>query len=136
MTTNHLMCVLVLITAWHLLPPGWEMEVPVEHPDSLLQLRCDPEDPMLLVNADLLLRVPKSYLFVRIMGIRVSLVAQLLTNPLAVQETWVQTLGLEDPLEEGMATHPSILAWRIPMDRGAWRATVHGVTKSQTRLSS
>ena len=112
------------------------MEVPVEHPDSLLQLRCDPEDPMLLVNADLLLRVPKSYLFVRIMGIRVSLVAQLLTNPLAVQETWVQTLGLEDPLEEGMATHPSILAWRIPMDRGAWRATVHGVTKSQTRLSS
>ena len=70
------------------------------------------------------------------MGIRASLVAQLLTNPLAVQETWVQTLGLEDPLEEGMATHPSILAWRIPMDRGAWRATVHGVTKSQTRLSS
>ena len=71
-------------------------------------------------------------LFVRIMGIRVSLVAQLLKNPLAVQETWVQTLGLEDPLEEGVATHPSILAWRIPMNRGAWRATVYGVTKSQT----
>ena len=34
-----------------------------------------------------------------------------------------------------MATHSSILAWRIPMDRGAWRATAHGVTKSQTRLS-
>ena len=66
------------------------------------------------------------------MGIRVSLVAQLLKNPLAVQETWVQTLGLEDPLEEGVATHPSILAWRIPMNRGAWRATVYGVTKSQT----
>ena len=65
------------------------------------------------------------------MGIRVSLVAQLLKNPLAVQETWVQTLGLEDPLEEGVATHPSILAWRIPMDRGAWRATVHGVAKSR-----
>ena len=46
----------------------------------------------------------------------------------------VQFLGLEDPLEEGMATHPSILAWRITMDRGAWWATVHGVTKSQTRL--
>ena len=75
-------------------------------------------------------------LFVRIMGIRVSLVAQLLKNPLAVQETWVQTLGLEDPLEEGVATHPSILAWRIPMNRGAWRATVYGVAKSQTRLSS
>ena len=39
------------------------------------------------------------------------------------------------PLEKGVATHSSILAWRIPMDRGAWRATVHGVAKSQTRLS-
>ena len=38
------------------------------------------------------------------------------------------------PLEEGMATHSSILAWRIPMDRGAWGATVHRVTKSQTQL--
>ena len=37
-----------------------------------------------------------------------------------------------DPLEEGMETHSSVLAWRIPMDRGAWRATVHGVTKSRT----
>ena len=37
--------------------------------------------------------------------------------------------GLEDPLEEGMATHSSILAWRIPMDSEAWQATVHGVTK-------
>ena len=45
-------------------------------------------------------------------------------------------LGWEDPLEEGMATHPSILTWRIPMDRGAWRATVHGVAKRQTRLSN
>ena len=41
-------------------------------------------------------------------------------------------LGGEDPLEEGMATHSRILAWRIPMDRGTWRATVHGVAKSQT----
>ena len=41
--------------------------------------------------------------------------------------TWVQTLGWEDPLEEGMEIHSSVLAWRIPMDRGAWRATVHGV---------
>ena len=40
--------------------------------------------------------------------------------------------GLEDFLEEGMATHSSILAWKIPMDRGAWWATVHEVTKSQT----
>ena len=43
--------------------------------------------------------------------------------------------GLERPLEEGMATHSSILAWRIPMDRGAWLATVHGVTKSRIWLS-
>ena len=47
-------------------------------------------------------------------------------------ETWVQSLGLEDPLEEGIATHSSILAWRIPMDRGACQVTVHRVTKSQT----
>ena len=45
-------------------------------------------------------------------------------------------LGLEDPLEEGMATHSSILAWRIPMDREAWRAAVHGVTKSQMQLNT
>ena len=42
------------------------------------------------------------------------------------QETWVQFLGWEDPLEEGMATHSGILAWRIPIDRGAWQATVQG----------
>ena len=46
-----------------------------------------------------------------------------------IWETWVRLLGLEDPLEKGMATHSSILAWRIPMDRGAWQATVHGVAK-------
>ena len=44
----------------------------------------------------------------------------------------VQSLGQEDPLEEGMASHSSILAWRIPMDREAWRATVQRVAKSQT----
>ena len=54
----------------------------------------------------------------------------------AVQETCVQSLGWEDPLEEGRATHSSILAWRTPMDRGAWLATVHGVAKSQTQLSN
>ena len=50
-------------------------------------------------------------------------------DPLAIQETWVQSLGWEDPLEEGVATHSSILAWRITTDRGAWWATVHGVAK-------
>ena len=43
--------------------------------------------------------------------------------------------GLGRPLEEGMATHSSIIAWRIPMGRGVWWATVHGVTKSRTRLN-
>ena len=65
-----------------------------------------------------------------------ALVAQMLKDPPAMWETWVQSLGLEDPLQEGMATHSSILAWRIPMDRGAWRVTVLGVAKSQTRLSN
>ena len=45
------------------------------------------------------------------------------------QETQVRFLGQEDPLEEGMATHSSILAWRIPMDRGDWQATVKGVAE-------
>ena len=48
------------------------------------------------------------------MGLGASLVAQLVKNPPAVQETWVRSLGWEDPLEKGLATHSSILAWRIP----------------------
>ena len=57
-------------------------------------------------------------------------------NPPEMQETWVQSLGWEDLWEDGMATYSSILAWRIPMDRGAWWATVQGVTKNQTQLSN
>ena len=53
----------------------------------------------------------------------------------AMWETWDQSLGWEDPLEEGIATLSGILAWIIPMDRRAWCATVHGITKSQTGLS-
>ena len=49
-------------------------------------------------------------------------------------ETWVPSLGWEDPLEEGMAMHSSILACRSPMDRGAWQAAVHGVAKSWAQL--
>ena len=64
-----------------------------------------------------------------------SLMAQMVKNLPAMRETWVRSLGWEDALEESMATHSSILSWRIPMDRGAWWATVHGVTKSQTQLS-
>ena len=48
------------------------------------------------------------------------------------QEMQVQSRGQENSLEEGIANHSSILAWRIPMDRGAWWATVHGVTESDT----
>ena len=52
--------------------------------------------------------------------------AQTVKNLPTMQETWVQSLGQKDRLEEGMATHSSILAWRIPMDRGAWWTIVHG----------
>ena len=58
-----------------------------------------------------------------------SLVAQVVKNLPAMQETWVQSLGWEDPGEEGMAAHFSILAWRIPMDRGAWLAAICGDQK-------
>ena len=64
-----------------------------------------------------------------------SLVAQTVKNPPVMWETWVLSLGWEDPLEECKATHFSILAWRIPMDRGAWQVTFHGAAKSQTWLS-
>ena len=59
---------------------------------------------------------------------------QTVKNLSAVQETWVRSLGREDPLEEGMATHSNILAWRIPWTEEPGRL-VHGVTKSQTQLS-
>ena len=60
-----------------------------------------------------------------------SLVAQLIKNPLAMWEAWVRSLGWEDPLETGKATHSSILAWRIP-----WTVSSMGLQKSQTRLNS
>ena len=52
-----------------------------------------------------------------------------------MRKTWVPFLGKEDPLEKGMTTHSSILAWRIPMDKGSWQATVHGGGNSLTQLS-
>ena len=54
---------------------------------------------------------------------------------LPVQETWVQSLGWEDPLEEGMATHSSVPARKISINRKAWWAAVHGVAQSRTQLS-
>ena len=65
-----------------------------------------------------------------------SLVAQTVKNLPALQETWVQSLGWEDSLENGMETHSSILVWRIPMDRGVWQATVHGVAKKLAQSQS
>ena len=56
--------------------------------------------------------------------------AQLVKNLPAMQETWAQSPGQKDTLEEGMATHSSILAQRIPTDRGAWQAIVYGVAES------
>ena len=58
--------------------------------------------------------------------------AQMVKNPPAVRETWVRSPGWEDPLEEGMATHSTVLAWRILMNRGTWQAMVHRVAKSWT----
>ena len=51
-----------------------------------------------------------------------------------MRKSWVQSLGWEDPLEEDTEIHSSTLVWRIPMDRGAWRATVHGLAKKWTQL--
>ena len=58
------------------------------------------------------------------------LVAQTVKNSFAMRGTWDPSLGWEDPLEKGIAIYSSILAWRIPKDRGAWQATVHEVAKS------
>ena len=75
--------------------------------------------------------------FERISRIWASLVAQRVKHLPAMRETWVRSLGREDPLEEEMATHSSTLAMDLknPMDGGAWWATVRGVAKSRTRLS-
>ena len=64
-----------------------------------------------------------------------SMVAQMVKSLPAVQETQIQSLGWEYPVGKEMTTHSSILDWRIPMDRGAWWATVHGVAKRQTWLN-
>ena len=55
----------------------------------------------------------------------------MIKNLPVMQDIWVRSLGWKDPLEKETATHSSILAWRIPMDRGLWEATVRGIAKSQ-----
>ena len=63
------------------------------------------------------------------------LVAQMVKCLPTMWEAWVRSLGREDPLEKEIANHSSALAWKNPMDRGAWWATVHGVANSRTQLS-
>ena len=83
-----------------------------------------------------LVNKPKKSIFKSIVFIeqRASLVAQMVKNPLAIWEIWVWFLGWEEPSEEGMATHFSILARRISMDRGAWHAISVSSTASQSTL--
>ena len=94
---------------------------------GLLEGRC-------LCFRGISLNIPKCF-FKEVM-IWAPRVAQSLKNTPAMQKTWVWSLGWEDPLEESMATHFSILVWRIPMDRGAWLIAFHGFAKSETRLSN
>ena len=62
--------------------------------------------------------------------------AQLVKRLPKIWETRVQSLGWEDLLEKEMATHSSISAWKNPMDRGAWQATVHGVARVGHNLAT
>ena len=86
--------------------------------------------PSLLIHPTLhfTLSIHTFVLYICVSG--VSLVAQMVKNLPAMQQTHVPSLGHEDPLEKGMATHYIILSWKIPWTESAWRATVHGVTKS------
>ena len=72
--------------------------------------------------------IPSTYLYICL------LVAQTVKSLPAMQETWVRFLNQKDPMKKEIATHSSTLTWRIPMDGGAWQATVHGVAKIRTQL--
>ena len=92
---------------------------------------CNARDPSLIPESG---RSPGEGMGYPLQYSWTSLVAQTVKKLPAMLETWLWSLGWEDPLGEGMATHCSILAWRIPMNRGAWRAAVRGVAKSWTQL--
>ena len=87
---------------------------------------CNAEDPSLISGLG---RSPGEGIGYLLQYSWTCLVAEMIKNLPAMQETRVRSLGWEDPLEEGMATHSSILAWRIPMDRRTWRATVQEIAK-------
>ena len=82
------------------------------------------------------MRTAKEALEMTVLGTERGLVAQMVKSLPVMRETWVQSLGREDPLEKQIATHSSILAWRIPMDREAWRATVHEVSRVRYHLGA
>ena len=103
-------------------------------PDSSVgkEFACNARDPGLISGSG---RSSGERIGYRLQYSWASLVDQLVKNLPTKQDTWVQSLGWEYPLEECMATHTSILAWGIPMHRGAWWAAVHGVAESQTGLN-
>ena len=94
---------------------------------------CSAEDPSSIPRLE---RSPGEAIGYPLQYSWASLLAQMVKNLPTRWETWVRSLAWEDPWRRGMATHSSILAQRIPMDRGAWQATVHGVAKSWTERVS
>ena len=94
---------------------------------------CSAEDPSSIPRSE---RSPGEAIGYPLQYSWASLLAQMVKNLPTRWETWVRSLAWEDPWRRGMATHSSILAQRIPMDRGAWQATVHGVAKSWTERVS
>ena len=90
-------------------------------------LECNVEDPSLIPWLEGSLGEGKGYPFLYSWA---SLVAQLVKNLPTMWETWVQSLGWEDPLEKGTATHSSVFAWRIPRTEEPGRLPVQGVTES------
>ena len=105
-------------------PLDWLHHIPLGFSDSSAGKRsaCNAGDPCFIPGCG---RSPWEGIGYPLQYSWFSLVAQMIKNPPTVWETWFQSLGWEDPLEEGMATHSSILAWRIAMDRGAWWAAIH-----------
>ena len=91
---------------------------------SVGKYTCNAGDPHLIPGSG---RSPGEWIGYPLQCSWTSLVTQTAKILTEMWETWVRSLGWEDTLEGAMATYSSILAWRIPMDRGAWRATVHGV---------
>ena len=84
---------------------------------------------------DLMFKGPSNLAFTVLVFCQASWVAQTVKTLPIMWETWIRPLGRKDPLEEGMAIHSSILAWRIPWTEESWQATVHEAAKCQTRLS-